>query len=273
MRGMKTLRRFGASAGAQALLSMAAWVYGRWAHRAGLVRIIAAGLLAAIGIAIAWPGGSKPASPVASGTPAVRQGELNWQPWTPERFAELRAAGYLVDERRVARFEDGIAGHLADHPGVALAMMEPSAHGAAASIQRLVERHGGRLELLPNALWLSSADSFDRWAGSRRSLRMEGWYREMRRRTGWLMEGAEPVGGAWNLDAENRETPPPGTCYPAVPRFVPDPITVETTAWVDATFRDHPGATAGFSWPEPLKTEPPTVGELLHDLMAANGWL
>lgn len=28
----------------------------------------------------------------------------------------------------------------------------------------------------------------------------------------------------------------------------------------------------GFSWPEPLKTSPPTVGVLLHDLMAANGW-
>jgi len=28
----------------------------------------------------------------------------------------------------------------------------------------------------------------------------------------------------------------------------------------------------GFSWPEPLQNEPPTVGELLHDHMAANGW-
>jgi len=27
-----------------------------------------------------------------------------------------------------------------------------------------------------------------------------------------------------------------------------------------------------FSWPEPLLKNPPTVGELLHDLMAANGW-
>ncbi|MFM7973087.1 MAG: thioredoxin family protein, partial [Betaproteobacteria bacterium] len=27
------------------------------------------------------------------GAPAARQGEVNWQPWTPERFAELRAAG------------------------------------------------------------------------------------------------------------------------------------------------------------------------------------
>jgi len=29
---------------------------------------------------------------------------------------------------------------------------------------------------------------------------------------------------------------------------------------------------ADFSWPEPRKAEPPTVGELLHDLMKANGW-
>jgi len=29
---------------------------------------------------------------------------------------------------------------------------------------------------------------------------------------------------------------------------------------------------SGFSWPEPLKAAPPTVGELLHDLMMANGW-
>ena len=28
----------------------------------------------------------------------------------------------------------------------------------------------------------------------------------------------------------------------------------------------------GFSWPEPNKLPPPTVGELLHDLMKANGW-
>lgn len=29
---------------------------------------------------------------------------------------------------------------------------------------------------------------------------------------------------------------------------------------------------AGFSWPVAMNEEPPTVGELLHDLMKANGW-
>jgi len=34
----------------------------------------------------------------------------------------------------------------------------------------------------------------------------------------------------------------------------------------------HKDAASKFAWPEPLKTEPPTVGELLHDLMKENGW-
>lgn len=34
----------------------------------------------------------------------------------------------------------------------------------------------------------------------------------------------------------------------------------------------HKDVAGNFSWPEPLTDEPPTVGELLHDLMAENGW-
>ena len=117
------------------LLSMAAWVYGRWAHGAGIVRIVAAGLLAAIGIAIAWPGGNQPASAVATspGAPAARQGEVNWQPWTPERFAELRAVGtpVFIDftaawcvtcqvNKRVALNREVVAKAMADRGVVAL---------------------------------------------------------------------------------------------------------------------------------------------------------
>jgi deoxyribodipyrimidine photolyase-related protein len=37
---------------------------------------------------------------------------------------------------------------------------------------------------------------------------MEDFYRDNRRRHDVLMEGAEPVGGTWNLDVENRQPPP-----------------------------------------------------------------
>jgi deoxyribodipyrimidine photolyase-related protein len=33
---------------------------------------------------------------------------------------------------------------------------------------------------------------------------MEYFYRELRRETGILMEGAAPIGGRWNFDADNR---------------------------------------------------------------------
>lgn len=34
----------------------------------------------------------------------------------------------------------------------------------------------------------------------------------------------------------------------------------------------HQSVAGCFDWPEPLRQQPPTVGELLHDLMGANGW-
>jgi deoxyribodipyrimidine photolyase-related protein len=37
---------------------------------------------------------------------------------------------------------------------------------------------------------------------------MEDFYRENRRRHDVLMDGVDPAGGTWNLDAENREPPP-----------------------------------------------------------------
>jgi deoxyribodipyrimidine photolyase-related protein len=37
---------------------------------------------------------------------------------------------------------------------------------------------------------------------------MENFYRAQRRRLDILMDGAEPVGGAWNFDADNRQPPP-----------------------------------------------------------------
>ena len=54
------------------------------------------------------------------------------------------------------------------------------------------------------------AADFARWAKERKALRMEFFYREMRRETGLLMEGDKPVGGEWNFDAENRKSLPRG---------------------------------------------------------------
>jgi deoxyribodipyrimidine photolyase-related protein len=78
---------------------------------------------------------------------------------------------------------------------------------------------------------------------------METFYRGMRRRTGLLMEGGEPVGGRWNFDAENRKGLPKGHVVPERIGFPPDAMTREVIALVEAAFGDHFGETAAFAWP------------------------
>jgi deoxyribodipyrimidine photolyase-related protein len=89
---------------------------------------------------------------------------------------------------------------------------------------------------------------FARWAGGRKSLRMEFFYREMRRETGLLMEGDQPVGGAWNFDAQNRQPLPKGQAEPDRLRFPPDAVTTEVIEMVQRRFASHFGSLDTFGW-------------------------
>ncbi len=75
---------------------------------------------------------------------------------------------------------------------------------------------------------------------------MENFYREMRVRTGLLMDGDEPAGGKWNYDSENRKPAKSDLFMPEPPRFEPDAITRDVIALVKERFADH------FGDPEPF---------------------
>ena len=79
-----------------------------------------------------------------------------------------------------------------------------------------------KVHLLEDDRFIASHADFDRWAEGRRALRMEYFYRDMRRRTGLLMEGDEPAGGKWNFDHENRKPAPDEVTIDGPPRFEPD---------------------------------------------------
>ncbi len=96
--------------------------------------------------------------------------------------------------------------------------------------------------------FLCSRDEFERWAHGRRELRMEFFYREMRRKTGLLMADGQPEGGQWNFDQENRKALPKGFSPPERLRFQPDAITREVLELVEARFGDHFGTLSGFGW-------------------------
>jgi deoxyribodipyrimidine photolyase-related protein len=90
---------------------------------------------------------------------------------------------------------------------------------------------------------------FERWAAGKQALRMEFFYREMRRLHGILMAGDAPEGGKWNFDAENRKQLPKGFVPPAPRRFAPDAQTQEVIALTGARFGGHCGSLEGFDFP------------------------
>lgn len=107
------------------------------------------------------------------------------------------------------------------------------------------------LELRADRHFFCTVADFARHAAGRKSLRLEHFYRAMRRTHGVLLDDGEPCGGRWNFDADNREAFDPA-CAPAPPaprRFPPDAVTREVLDLVRHRFADHPGRLDGFDWP------------------------
>lgn len=102
------------------------------------------------------------------------------------------------------------------------------------------------VEILPDDRFLCSPTAFRDWATGRKQLRMEYFYRDMRRRTGLLMDGDQPAGGRWNFDAENRKTAGADLRLPRPSARPPDTITQEVMTLVATRFGDHFGELAPF---------------------------
>ncbi len=179
-------------------------------------------------------------------------------------FAQtLRDAGVLLDYRaltndRAATPDSTLADELAAtlrHTAVERVLLtEPGDWRVLQQLRAACAAAGVPLDVRDDRHFLCSRAQFAAHAAGRKSLRMEYFYREMRRRHAVLMDGKDgdqPLGGAWNFDAENRAafgSDGPGF-VPATPRFAPDAITREVMALVATRFADHPGRIDAFGWP------------------------
>jgi deoxyribodipyrimidine photolyase-related protein len=102
--------------------------------------------------------------------------------------------------------------------------------------------------LLEDDRFIASHAEFEAWAEGRKQLRMEFFYRDMRRKTGLMMEGDKPAGGQWNFDKENRKAAQPDLLRAKPPRFEPDAITRDVLALVADRFSGHFGKLHPFGW-------------------------
>ncbi|WP_026046263.1 cryptochrome/photolyase family protein [Halorubrum sp. T3] len=204
---------------------------------------------------------------------------------------ELRERGRDVTYVRAESFGEGLDEFFADRetssPGdddrPHLRLMRPASHGAGERLRELVAERGGALDLVDNELFWTTPSDWREWAGEEgteidadgaadRTYRQENWYRHVRRETGVLMDGEEPVGGEWNYDDLNQETPPDDWEPPARPTFEPDALTRETHAWVCERF-DTWGTDSldGFAWPVTREAAREALDRFVRDGLPAFG--
>jgi len=170
-------------------------------------------------------------------------------------FAEqLKNSGATVDY--IALDADGNTGSFTGelerairrHGPDRIVVTEPGEYRVEQEVKGWAERFGLPVEIRADDRFLCSRDDFAEHAEGRKQLRMEFFYREMRRRTGVLMDGDEPVGDAWNFDKENRKALPDDLDVPAVPAIEPDAITKKVLKLVSGRFNGHFGDLDGFGY-------------------------
>jgi deoxyribodipyrimidine photolyase-related protein len=134
----------------------------------------------------------------------------------------------------------------------ALVMTAPGDWRVLQALREAAAAAGLALDVREDRHFLCSVREFATHARGRKQLRLEFFYREMRRRHGVLLTPAgEPEGGEWNYDADNRKPfGPQGPGFvPPRATFEPDAITSEVIALVRSRFAAHPGRLDSFAWP------------------------
>ena len=104
---------------------------------------------------------------------------------------------------------------------------------------RLIEaldEMGLKVRQLADDRFLTDLGWFEEWAKGRKTLRMEYFYREMRKHLGILMEDGEPAGGQWNFDHDNRKPAPDEVAFGGPMEFTPDETVEEVLDLVERRF-------------------------------------
>ncbi len=153
------------------------------------------------------------------------------------RLDDPHNAGSLTGEAERALADLGVS---------SVVVTEPGEYRLKVALADWAEANGTNLTMLDDHRFVATHAEFVDWAAGRKQLRMEYFYREMRKKTGLLMDGEAPEGGQWNFDAENRKPASADLFLPQPHRVEPDEITREVLELVEQRFGNHFGTLERF---------------------------
>ncbi|WP_331345708.1 cryptochrome/photolyase family protein [Cellvibrio sp. UBA7661] len=158
---------------------------------------------------------------------------------------------YYVLEQQLQNFSAALDECLKHYSPERLRVVLPGDYRVLQELKTCSAQCNLPLEVLPDNHFIAKPREFSAWQKGKKQLRMEYWYRQLRKRTGILMQGGAPEGGDWNYDHDNRGTfgrAGPGLREPEL-MFAMDDITQAAKQSIGQFFPGNPGELITFGWP------------------------
>jgi len=160
---------------------------------------------------------------------------------------QLEKSGFLVlytkldDPKNTQSLKGEVARVLEQYKVTNIIVTHPGEYRILDDIQSWKNYFKIPIEIRADDRFLCGMDEFADWAKERKQLRMEYFYRKMRKKYAILMDGDTPVGSQWNFDSENRASPKEGMDIPKPYSNNIDDITSEVIAMITKNFSNHFG--------------------------------
>lgn len=167
---------------------------------------------------------------------------------------ELRKNGIIVHYQNIDEkinkqsFEKNLKYFLSKHSCEKIYITEPGEYRVLKMIKKWQTELKINVTILPDNRFYCSTSDFKSWSMGKKQLRMENFYRMMRKKHNILMENDKPIGNTWNFDQQNRKTPPKKLKLPKEIIFTPDEITSKVIDTVKHRFNDHFGDCDNFNF-------------------------
>ena len=165
-----------------------------------------------------------------------------------------------------------------------IVIAHPGEYRLLEDVKSWQEKLGIAVNIVEDNRFVVSQSFFAKWANNRKQYRMEFFYRELRKKTGILMDDKEPKGGKWNYDADNRKPFGKNPSIPDPSQFEPDTITRDVLTLVNNAFSKHFGVLDNFHYAvnregalavlqEFVKTRLKDFGQYQDAMLEGNPWL
>lgn len=105
------------------------------------------------------------------------------------------------------------------------------------------------LNPVENPNFICTEEYLTAYFGNKKRFYLTAFYIEQRQRLGIMLDGANPLGGKWTFDTENRKKIPASVVIPSLPTVENSAFVNEAIAYVNANFAENFGVAEAFKYP------------------------